>query len=130
MLSKLGRHFIIGSLKEQNKACLIMGKHVCTNQGAVSRISGGLSTPAKGRTNWQSINGELQLIQGGDTYIHFIHYSHTHIQIHQKERRELAAKEGELGAVLGTTLLPPTSSSLLFILSMYFLFSVFIVMFN
>ncbi|CAL9025925.1 unnamed protein product, partial [Prunus brigantina] len=41
--------------------------------------------------------------------------THTHIQIHHKERRELVAKEEELGAALGTTLLP-TSSSLLFIL--------------
>ena len=47
-----------------------------------------------------------------------------------KKREESLELSRELGAVLGTSLLPSSSSSPLFILSMYFLFSVFIVMFN
>ena len=68
-------------------------------------------------------------LEGSDTHIHFIHYSHTHIQIHHKERRELGAVKGAWSCP-GTSLLPSSSSSPLFILSMYFLFSVFIVMSN
>ncbi|CAL2239465.1 unnamed protein product [Prunus armeniaca] len=75
--------------------------------GAAKR---GMLHQPKGRTKLHSINKELHTPSRGyresDTHIHFIHYSHTHIQIHHKERREL-------GAVLGTTLLP-ASSSLLF----------------
>ena len=90
--------------------------------GAAKR---GVLHQPKGSTKLHSINRELHTHSRGraDTHIHFIHYSHTHIQIHHKERREL-------GAVLGTSLLPSSSSSPLFILSMYFLFSVFIVMSN
>ncbi|CAL8112412.1 unnamed protein product [Prunus armeniaca] len=68
--------------------------------GAAKR---GMLHQPKGRTKLHSINKELHTPSRGyresDTHIHFIHYSHTHIQIHHKERREL-------GAVLGTTLLP------------------------
>lgn len=89
MLSKLGRHFSIGSPKEQNKACLIMGKHVCTNEGAVSRIYGGLSTPVNGRTNLKSINRELQLIHKEDRHTHSLHplLSYTHSDSPQREKR-------------------------------------------
>ena len=108
---------------------IIKGKHVCTNEGALfSMICGRLSTPTKGSTKFLSINRELYR-HPIHPFIHFSHYSHTHSDsiIHPKERRELVAKEGELGAVLGTTLLP-ASFSLLFIPSMYLLSSVFIVM--
>ena len=88
----------------------------------------GCTAPAKGEHEFHFINRELH-IHPLHPSIHFIHYSHTHSDsiIHHKERKELVAKEGELGAVLGTTLLP-ASLSLLFIPSMYLLSSVFIAM--
>ncbi|CAL2256381.1 unnamed protein product [Prunus armeniaca] len=62
--------------------------------GAAKR---GVLHQPKGRMKFLSINRELlthSREREADTHIHFIHYSHTHIQIHYKERREL-------GAVLG-----------------------------
>ena len=110
---------------------IIKWKHVCTNEGAMfAMIYGRLFTPTKGSTKFLSINRELYR-HPLHPFIHLRETKHTHSDsiIHHKERRELVAKEGELGAVLGTTLLP-ANFSLLFIPSMYLLFSVLIVMSN
>ena len=96
--------------------------------GAAKR---GVLHQPKGRMKLHSINRELHThSRKGQTHTFTSSITLIHTFRFTTKREGSLELSRELGAVLGTSLLPSSSSSPLFILSMYFLFFVFIVMSN
>ena len=105
-----------------------VGKYGLEQLGAEEKCA----SAAKGKDEIHSINREFHTHSREGSQTHTFTSSITLIhtfRFTKKREKSLELSRG-LGAVLGTSLLPSSSSSPLFILSMYFLFSVFIVMFN